>query len=98
MSLFVIPLVAVPSQTLAVTLGNQRVRLAVYEKAFGLFVDVYVNDALTIGGVAARNLTYIVRSAYLGFAGDLFFHDTQGTEDPTYTGLGGRFLLFYETL
>lgn len=96
MTLSVIPLVAVPSQSLTVTLGNQRVRLQVYEKAFGLFVDVFVNDALVIGGVVARNLTYIVRSAYLGFAGDLYFSDTMGRDDPDYTGVGTRFLLFYE--
>lgn len=91
-----IPLTPVAAQTLTVTLANQRVRLVVYEKAFGLFVDVYSNDALVIAGVAARNLTYIVRSAYLGFSGDFFFYDTQGAEDPVYSGLGSRFLLIYE--
>jgi hypothetical protein len=60
-----------------------------------LFVDVYVNDALVIGGVAARNDDPIVRSAYLGFLGDLYFHDTQGASDPTYGTLGTSHVLLY---
>jgi hypothetical protein len=36
-----------------------------------------------------------VRSAYLGFVGDLCFFDTQGTEDPTSPGLGTRYLFVY---
>lgn len=91
----VIPLDPTPSQTITTNVGGQRVRLNVFQKAPGLFVDVYVNDALIIGGVLARNLVKIVRSAYLGFIGDLFFYDTQGTADPDYTGLGGRFVLLY---
>ncbi len=92
----IIPLVATAAQTLTATLSNQRVRLVVYEKAFGLYVDVYLNDALVIGGVVARNLTRIVRSIYLGLIGDFYFFDTQGADDPEYTALGSRFLLIYE--
>jgi hypothetical protein len=36
-----------------------------------------------------------VRSAYLGFVGDLMFQDLQGTDAPTYDGLGSRFQLVY---
>jgi hypothetical protein len=38
-----------------------------------------------------------VRDLYLGFSGDLFFADTQGTNDPYYTDLGTRYLLVYVT-
>ena len=48
-----------------------------------------------IGGVIAGNLNVIVRSAYLGFVGDLAFIDTQGSDDPVYTGLGARWILTY---
>lgn len=90
-----IPLEPVASQTVTTTLGGQRVRLDVYQKAFGLFVNVYANDVLVIGGVIARNLTRVVRSTYLGFAGDFFFYDTQGELDPYYDGLGSRYVLLY---
>jgi len=85
----------VPSQTLQATLGNQNVRLNIYQKFFGLFMDVYVADQLIIGGVICLNLTKIVRDAYLGFVGDFTFIDNQGASDPVYTGLGSRYSLIY---
>lgn len=95
MTLQIIPVEAVASQSVAFTIGGQRLRLEIAQKAFGIFVNVYANDALVIGGVLARNFTRIVRSAYLGLAGDFFFYDTQGTSDPYYDQLGTRFLLYY---
>ncbi len=69
--------------------------LNVYQFAYGLFVDVYLGPTLVIGGVICENRNRIVRSAYLGFVGDLAFVDSQGSEDPVYTGLGGRWQLVY---
>lgn len=60
-----------------------------------MFVDLYVSNAPIILGAIAQNLNRIVRSLYLGFIGDFWFADTQGTSDPDYTGLGSRFLLQY---
>lgn len=96
MSAVQIPLQAVKSQTVAVQLGGQSCRIKVHTRTFGLFVDLYVNDALVIGGVLALNNNRIVRSAYLGFTGDLYFWDTQGSDDPDYTGLSDRFELLYD--
>lgn len=90
-----IPLQPIPSQTLFVALNDQQCQLSVYQKFFGLFVDVYVNGDLIIGGVIAENLNRIVRSVYLGFQGDLIFADSQGIADPQYEGLGGRFEFLY---
>lgn len=47
-----------------------------------VFLDLYVNDVLIIGGVLCRNETRIVRDAYLGFIGDLAFIDLDGDSDP----------------
>lgn len=91
----IIPLSAVPSQSFAVNLAGQPCQITISQKSTGLFVDLYVNSALIIGGVIAENLNRIVRSAYLGFIGDLAFDDTQGTDDPSYEGLGSRFQLLY---
>jgi hypothetical protein len=96
-----IPLQAVPSQTVNVNLNNQSCTINVYQKGPGgpfgpnMYLDLLVNDALIIGGVLCRNLKAIVISAYLGFVGDLTFYDTQGTSNPTYAGLGSRFVLNY---
>lgn len=92
-----IPLVSTASQTMAVQLGGQLCRINVYQKATGLFLDLYVADVLIIAGVICENLNPVVRSLYLGFFGDLYFQDTQGTADPSYTGLGSRFRLLWDS-
>lgn len=91
----IVPVQRLPNQTLQVQLAAQACTLNVYQLAYGLFVDVYVNDVLIIAGVIAENLNRIVRSVYLGFAGDFMFVDTQGSQNPVYTGLGARYVLVY---
>jgi len=95
-----IPIIATPNQTMTIPLSGQPCRINVYQKSTGLYVDLYVNDALIIAGIVALNRVKIVRDAYLGFVGDLAFYDTQGDQwgnpqDPDYTGLGTRWLLYY---
>lgn len=94
-----IPLAHVPSQVVSATLGGQAVRLKVYQRRAGLFIDVFVDDSMELGGALCRDRVLILRDAYLSFAGDLVFLDTQGTSDPEYTvgaaGIGSRFSLIY---
>ena len=93
--MLIVPIKPLPNQTLQVQLAGQAVSLNIYQLAYGLFVDVLLNNAPVINGVIAQNLNRIVRSLYLGLVGDFVFVDTQGDEDPVYTGLGSRFLLVY---
>lgn len=93
--MLVIPTVATQNQSLDVLLGNQNCQIELAQKAFGMFINVYVSNALIIGGVICQDRNRIVRDAYLGFIGDLFFYDTQGTDDPTYEGLNSRYFLVY---
>lgn len=90
-----IPLRPLPNQQVQVQLGTQAVTINVFQQAYGLYVDVFVGGTAIIQGVIGENLNRIVRSAYLGFDGDLVFWDTQGDEDPVYTGLGDRWQLAY---
>jgi hypothetical protein len=90
-----IPLQAVPSQIVNVQLAGQDCDIHVRQLSTGLFVDLYVNDALIIGGVVALDANLIVRDAYLGFIGDLAFFDTKGASDPVYTGLAGQYALLW---
>jgi hypothetical protein len=92
----VIPLQAVPDQTIQVYLAGQNCVLRVYQGRYGLFVDLYINSTIIRRGMEGLNLTKIVRDKYLGFIGDLFFYDTQGQSGSHYTGLGGRFVLEYD--
>src|SRR6185312_13883234 len=93
--MLIVPLQPVPSQSVSVVLGNQNCRIDVGQKSTGLFIDLYVNDVLIIGGVICENLNRIVRNKYFGFVGDLVFIDNEGTNDPDYTGLGSRYSLAY---
>lgn len=91
----IVPLRPVPRQTVQCQLGNQPVVVNIYQFQVGLFVDVLIGSQLIAGGVIALNQNRIVRYSYLGFVGDLAFVDTQGSDDPVYTGLGSRWLLSY---
>ena len=94
-TLIIVPLQAVPAQTMVTMLNGQSVRLNVYQRTTGLFVDVGINDALVIAGVIALDRNWIVRDLYRGLIGDLAFWDSMGTEDPIYTGLQSRYFLGY---
>lgn len=90
-----IPLTDKYSQTVSAQLGGKSCRLNLYQKSTGFFCDVYVNDALCVGGVICQNQNLLIRNNYLGFVGDLMFQDTQGTDDPSSPGLGTRYQLCY---
>jgi len=99
-----IPTSPVPNQVFNVILGGQACRIAIAQKNTGMFLNLYVNDALVIGGVLCEVANPLVRSVYLGFTGDLAFYDTQPAADPLvpanpdqvfYTGLGSRYFLAY---
>lgn len=91
-----IPLIVTPSQMVSVQLGAQPCRIDIRQRRTGLFVDLYVQDVPIFQGVKALNRNKLVRDGYLGFTGDLFFVDTQGQDDPDYTGLGGRFVFVWD--
>lgn len=97
--MLIIPVQAVKNQNVGVSLSQQPVKLDIYQKSTGLFVDILLNDAGVLYGVLALSGVRMVRDAYLGFPGDLVFIDTQppptGAQDPDYTSLGTRWVLFY---
>ena len=91
----IIPLNPLPSQTINIQLGGQNCQINVYQKNYGLFFDLFVNNTSILAGALCQNLNRLVRSLYLGFVGDFTFLDNQGTNDPVYTGLGSRYSLVY---
>ena len=86
---------AIPNQTMQAQLGAQAVTINVYQFTFGLFMDVLLGGTKIASCIPCQNLNRIVRYAYLGFVGDFIWFDTQGSDDPVYTGLGSRWLLLY---
>jgi hypothetical protein len=92
-----IPLSASPSQILSVTLsgGNYQINIYTLGEDNRLFFDIYNQGAPIITCVLCQDRVKLIQLEYLGFPGDLAFIDTQGTDNPIYTGLGSRFLLVY---
>lgn len=86
----IVPLIQTPNQSVSIALAGQQCTLNIYQKFFGLFMDVLVSNSLIIGGVLCLNANLIVRDLYLGMQGDFAFIDNQGSTDPNYTGLGGQ--------
>jgi len=91
----VVPLKATENYSFQTNLSGQAVQINIYTKSTGLFMDVLVNNSPVVAGVICQDRNRIVRSAYLGFIGDLAFVDQQGTSDPIWSGLGTRYLLMY---
>lgn len=93
----VIPLQAAPSQSVLTTLTGQNCQVNIVQKWTGLFLDLYVDDALLLAGVLGRDRRLMVMNTYLGFLGDFMWLDNQGLTDPSYLGLapGGRYSLIY---
>ena len=91
----VIPLVATGDQKLTVNLAGQQCSITLSQKEGEIYMDLLVGTRSIIRGAVCRDRVYMVRSAYLGFIGNLGFVDTQGVSDPDYTGLGSRWKLVY---
>nr|DAH84765.1 MAG TPA: hypothetical protein [Caudoviricetes sp.] len=93
--MLIVPLQAVPNQAARVQLNNQNCQINVYQKDQGLFLDLLVDNAPIVMGVICQRTNRIVRDAYLGFLGDMMWLDTQGANDPEFSGIGARYVLAY---
>lgn len=91
----VIPLQALPDQTVQAYLSGQNCTLRFYQRTFGLYMDMFVANAPLLYGEQCFNMNKLVRNDYYGFIGDIYFFDTDGVDDPYYTGLGSRYVLLY---
>lgn len=91
-----IPIQPVPSQTFQVTLGAQNCQITLQWMDTGLYLSLSINGNPIVSGKLCVDRVSLIRQTYLGFAGWLYFVDTQGDNDPYYTGLGSRYLLVYE--
>ncbi len=92
-----IPLTQVGSQAFTISLSSQQCNINVYQLSTGLYCDIVANQTNIVTTMLCLNLVGLVREAYLGFTGQLFFFDTQGTSDPDYSGLGTRYQLVYQS-
>ena len=91
----IIPLKPKPSQIVTCLLNNQLCKIAVYQKKYGLFINLHIEDEPIITGRICRDRVKIAGQSYKGLSGDLIFVDFVGKEDPAYLGIGDRFFLCY---
>lgn len=92
-----VSLEAVKEQTVNVALNQQQCSIRLVQRDSAIYMDLSVNNVPLIQGVPCLYANKMVRYSYLGFSGDLVFLDTQGTSEPEYSNLGGRYKLFYMT-
>lgn len=92
-----LPVQPIPAQTFQATLGTQDCTITLTQRSTGLFIDLEVSGNPILSGIYCNDRVSLVRRAYLGFVGWLYFVDTtnQGV-DPSYDGLGTRYILIYE--
>jgi hypothetical protein len=93
----VLPLQPLPAQTLEATLDGQDCEIILQQMVTGLFASLSVAGQQVIAGRYCNDRVGLVRQQYLGFLGWLYFVDTQGDSDPSYDGLGSRYILVYES-
>jgi len=94
--MLLIPLAAVPSQTLAVTLSDQPARIALRTLGTSLYFSLSVNDVPIVTNRICRNRQrLLIDAGYREFVGDFSFVDLQGDTDPAFSGLASRYQLVY---
>lgn len=106
----VVPLAALPSQTLQIVLGGQNCALSIYTgdgydyndptlqtTNTNIYLDLSYNGgiAVTSTAICLDQKRLLINRQYLGFVGDFMFVDTQGNSDPQFAGLGDRWVLLY---
>ena len=91
-----VPLSAVPNQTLSIVLAGQSFQIALRQNGGNLYFDLTVGGASVVLTRICRNKQRLLLDAqYHGVVGDFSFFDSQGDTDPQYTGLDGRYKLYY---
>lgn len=94
--MILVPLSAVASQTLAITLNGQACKISLRANGGSLYFSLVVSSTTILTSKICRNKQRLLLGLeYRGFSGDFAFVDTQGDEQPWYTGLNDRWLLYY---
>ena len=91
-----IPLAPLPSQNFNINLNNQNCEMTVYTETTGLYLDLVLNnETIATARILLDGARVLQDCQYTAFVGDFIMVDTQGEDDPVYTGLGTRWQLVY---
>lgn len=94
--MIIVPLQAVPSQTLSVQLGGQACQIALRQNGPNMYFDLIADGVPIVTGRICRNIQrLLLDEQYRGFQGDFLFQDLRGDTQPVYFSLGSRYFLYY---
>lgn len=96
MSLYSVQLNILPAQTFGVVLSGQECRISLYMRGEQLYFDLQKDNEYLYKGVICLDRKNLTPFKYKGFNGKLYFIDTQGTNNPEYSGFNERYVLIYE--
>lgn len=97
MAITIIPLKAIPSQSVNAILAGQPCTIDLREMGGRQYLSLSISGVPICQSVLVVNRSAIVRAAYTGFVGDLAAIDTQGDEAPRYSGWGSRWQLVFNS-
>ena len=94
--MLVIPIQPVPSQQVLCVLDGQNCQISIYLRNENIYVDLNSDGVNRCLACLAHNAVALDScNSWDGFIGNLYFIDTQGTDDPQYTGFNTRWFLVY---
>lgn len=94
--MLVIPIQPVPSQQVLCVLAGQNCQISIYLRNSKIFVDLNSDgDNKCLACLAHNAVALDSCNSWDGFLGNLYFIDTQGNDDPEYTGFNTRWFLVY---
>lgn len=95
MSVFIIPVQDIANQLFSIDLGGQECDIHIYLRYRYMYMDLTMDGKILFQGQICLNNVDLIQYKHFGFNGQLKFVDTQGNDDPYYSGFGERWFLAY---
>lgn len=95
--MILIPLQAVPNQTVSIVLDDQNCTLNVRQNGDRLYLSLVCDAQDVCDAHIAQNRVLMPAWSTTLFSGKLVFIDNEGSAHPDYSRLGERFFLYYLT-
>ena len=93
--IYTVTLDKIPNQAIKIELDGKDCNLTFVTRGDKLYLDTFsVNGVNIINGIVCLNGNNLLSLSK--FKGKLYFNDMQGNENPNFSGLNDRWLLFYE--
>lgn len=90
-----LPVTAIPNQRFSVELDKQQVDIELRQIGKALMASLWIDEVSVFQNSICGYHARLGQYASNLFSGALFFHDTLGTTDPSYEGLGVRYKLYF---